>query len=158
MIIGTSSSERRQRVHIYGEMMTPAPNTHGAGLVLCSQVQAFLDLGCDVEFVYLQTRDGFFTTTCDYFKQLTYTVLDARTEKTSKYTRLAYLAGWPEDASWRQLYPARELLQREVQKRIDNDRTGFTCSITCEPRTLFPVCPTCGRSGPAMRLSRSSMR
>ena len=109
--------------------------------MLCSQVQAFLDLGCDVEFVYLQTRDGFFTTTCDYFKQLTYTVLDARTEKTSKYTRLAYLAGWPEDASWRQLYPARELLQREVQKRIDNDRTAIHLFNYLRTANVIPSLP-----------------
>ena len=124
---------RPQRVHIYSESIAPAPNTNGAGLVISSQVQAFLDLGCEVEFVYLQTKDDLSPSISNHFRQITYTVVDARKEKPSRSARLAYWVGWPKDLALRQLFPTRTLLLREVKRRIQNDGTAihvFNCMRT----------------------------
>ena len=138
---GTSSMERPQRVKIYSTLMAPAPNTHGAGLVLFSQVQAFLDLGCEVEYVNLQTRDDFFSLTCDCFDRLAYSVVDARTARPTSYTRLACWAGWPASAAWRHIFYAREVLRREAEKRILADPSAIHVFNFLRTANVIPSLP-----------------
>jgi hypothetical protein len=94
--------------------MAPTPNTHGAGLSIYSQVQAFHDLGCEVEFVFVRTRDNVPSSQSACFKQLIYTIIDARQERPPRHAQLAYWAGWPRELSMWQLYPSRNVLLREV--------------------------------------------
>jgi glycosyltransferase involved in cell wall biosynthesis len=115
-----SGIDRPPRVHIYSDAMAPEPNTHGAGLTICSQVQAFLDLGFEVEFVYFRTRNNI-PSSPGYFKQLNCTVVDAREEKLPQYARVAYWAGWPRELALRKFFPARKLILREAKARIKND-------------------------------------
>ena len=116
----TSGIEGPPRVFIYTDSRPPAPDGCGPGLVICSQVQAFLDLGCEVEFVYIQTNEKNPSSTV-HFKDIKYTVVDARKERPPCYARLAYWAGRPRELSLRQHYPARNVLLREVKARMLQD-------------------------------------
>jgi glycosyltransferase involved in cell wall biosynthesis len=116
----TVGTERPPRVHIYSDLFLPEPNNHGAGLVICSQVQAFLDLGFKVEFVFIRKWDKV-PPSQGYFKEITCTVVDARDERPPWYARLAYRARWPRKLALHQLYPARNVLLREVRSRIQED-------------------------------------
>jgi glycosyltransferase involved in cell wall biosynthesis len=132
--------ERPPRVHIYSEAMAPEPNTHGAGLVICSQVQAFLDLGCEVEFVFIQTRNNTPPSPA-YFKEIKCTVVDARREHPFRYARLAYWAGRPRKLAWQQLYPARNMLLREVKARMLQDDTAIHVFNYLRTANVIPSLP-----------------
>jgi hypothetical protein len=131
---------RPPRVHIYSPSMDASPNTHGAGLAICSQVQAFLDLGCEVEFVFIRTRETLPSPTA-YFKEIVCTVVDARKESPSRLARVAYWAGRPRELSWQQLYPARDVLLREVKARIDNDGTAIHVFQYLRTANIIPFLP-----------------
>lgn len=120
----TLAIERPPCVHIYSDSFSPEPNTHGAGLAICSQVQAFLDIGCEVEYVFIRTRDNV-PSSPGYFKEIVCTVVDARNEHPTRSARLAYWAGWPRELAWRQLYPARNVLLREAKARFQSHRSAI---------------------------------
>lgn len=114
-----------QRVYIYSDSYLPEPNTHGAGLTICARIQAFLDLGCEVEFVLIRTKNEEPPLRAEYFKQITYTVVDARKKALSVCARAgyraAYLAGWPRNLAWQQLFQARKTILREAEARVRKD-------------------------------------
>ena len=112
--------DRPLRVYIYSDAMAPEPGRNGHGLTICSEVQAFLDLGFEVEFIFVRTRDNV-PSSPGYFKHLNCTVVDARAEKPPLYARVAYWAGWPRELALWQLYPARKVILREARARIQKD-------------------------------------
>jgi hypothetical protein len=120
----SSGIERPPRVHIYADSRSPDPNIDGPGLTISSQVQAFLDLGCKVEYVFLRTKSDLPHSPA-YFKEIKCTVVNARNETPSWRARLAYWAGRPRELSLQQLYPARNVLLREVKARILQDDTAI---------------------------------
>lgn len=127
-------------MHIYTDSRPPDPDGCGPGLVICSDIQAYLDLGCEVEFVYLQTQDKTPPST-PYFKEIACTVVDARMERPSRYARLAYWAGRPLELSWQQLYPARNALLREVNNRISQDNQAIHVFHYLHTANVIPSLP-----------------
>ncbi|WP_407641101.1 glycosyltransferase family 4 protein [Bryocella elongata] len=104
------------RVHIYSHH-SPAPNTTGPGLAICSQIQAFLDLGFEVDFVHLQVKPS---APPSHFKEISYTAIPLQIGKVPFYVRLLYLVGWPRRFNWRPLF-GRSSLLREARARIRKD-------------------------------------
>jgi len=135
-----SGNERPPRVHVYAESRLLAPDGFGPGLVICSQVQAFLDLGCEVEFVILRTKDKNPSSSA-HFKEIKCTVVDARKERPSRYTRLAYWTGRPRELSWQQLYPSRNVLLREVKTRMLQDDTAIHVFHYLRTANVIPSLP-----------------
>jgi glycosyltransferase involved in cell wall biosynthesis len=121
--------------------MAPTPNTHGAGLSIYSQVQAFHDLGCEVEFVFVRTRDNVPSSQSACFKQLIYTIIDARQERPPRHAQLAYWAGWPRELSMWQLYPSRNVLLREVKTRMLQDDTAIHVFHYLRTANVIPSLP-----------------
>jgi hypothetical protein len=117
--------EAPQRVHIYADSRPPAPNASGPGLTICSEIQAFLDLGCRVEFINIRKRDKHSFSPNGNFKQLQYSEIDARDVKAPRHARPAYWAGWPRELTLQQLFPARNLLLREVETRMQQDASAL---------------------------------
>ena len=114
-----------QRVHIYADSRPPSPNANGPGLTICSEIQAFLDLGCAVEFINIRTRDNLSSLHGEYFKQLQYSEVDACDVKARRRARLAYWAGRPRGLALQQLFPTRNLLQCEVEARMQQDASSI---------------------------------
>ena len=137
----SSGIDRQPRVHIYSDTFVPAPNTHGAGLVICSQVQAFLDLGCEVEFVLIRTREDVSSLQPGHFKQLVYTVVDARNDRPPRFARLAYLIGRPRILAWQQLCPARGSLLREAEARYRKDGAAIHVFQRWRTANVIPSLP-----------------
>jgi hypothetical protein len=135
-----SGIERPPRVHIYADSMSPDPDGSGPGLVLCSQVQAFLDLGFEVEFVFIRTKSNL-PPSPGYFKEIKSTVVDARTEKPSRCARLAYWTGRLRELSWQQIYPARNVLLREVKARMLQDDTAIHVFHYLRTANVIPSLP-----------------
>lgn len=105
--------------------MAPAPNTHGAGLTIHSETQAYLDLGCEVEFVFFRSWENLPPASECFNQQLVLTVIDVRAEKSPFYARLAYWAGWPRELVWQQLYKARKIILREASARVQGDSAAI---------------------------------
>lgn len=131
---------RPQRVHIYTDSRPPELDGCGPGLVICSDIQAYLDLGCEVEFVFIRTRDRTPSST-SYFKDIVCTVVDARREAPPRYARLAYWAGMPRNLCWQQLYRSRNVLLREVKKRILQDDKALHVFHLFETANVMPGLP-----------------
>jgi glycosyltransferase involved in cell wall biosynthesis len=108
--------------------------------VVCSQVQAFLDLGCEVEFVILRTKDKNPSLSA-HFKEFKCTVVDARKERPLRYARLAYWTGRPRELSWQQLYPARNVLLREVKTRMLQDDSAIHIFHYLPTANVIPSLP-----------------
>lgn len=121
MTTNTSGLEHPPRVHIYSDWLGPFPNSNGAELTICSEGQAYLDLGCAVEFVFFRTKTNHLPANSGYFKQLAYTVVDARNERPPRHALLAYRAGWPQDLAVWHLYPARSAMLRATRARVQKD-------------------------------------
>lgn len=125
MTTNTSGLEHPPHVHIYSDGFGPAPNSNGAELAHCSEVQAYLDLGCAVEFVFFHTKTNNLPANSGYFKQLAYTVVDATNETSPRHALLAYRLGWPQDLELWQLYPARSAMLREARARFQKDKSAI---------------------------------
>jgi glycosyltransferase involved in cell wall biosynthesis len=103
-------------------------------------VQAFLDLGFEVEFVFIRTRDNL-PSSPGYFKQLNCTIVDARSDRASCLTRLAYWAGWPGELALRQLYPARKAILRAALSRIRKDPSAIHVFHYLQTANVIPRLP-----------------
>jgi glycosyltransferase involved in cell wall biosynthesis len=132
-------SPTQQRVHIYADSRPPTPNANGPGLTICSEIQAFLDLGCAVEFINIRTKDHLTSLPCGYFKQLQYSEVDACDVKASCFTRLAYWVGRPMGLSFRQLFPARNIIRREVEARTQQDASAIHVFHYMETANVIPA-------------------
>jgi len=135
-----SGGNRPPRVYIYSDARAPEPSANGPGLTICSEVQAFLDLGFEVEFVFFRTRDNI-PSSPGYFQQLKCTVIDAREEKPSLYARVAYWMGWPWKLALRQLFPARKVILREANARIQNNGTAIHIFHYLRTANVIPDLP-----------------
>jgi glycosyltransferase involved in cell wall biosynthesis len=129
-----------QRVYIYTDSRPPEPDANGPGLVICSQVQAFLDLGCEVEFIFFWRWEKL-PSSPGYFKEIKCTVVDARGARAPRFARLAYLAGMPRGSAWRQLYPAREIILREAKARYRNDPKAIHIFHYLHTANVIPSLP-----------------
>jgi len=107
-------------------------------LTICSEVQAFLDLGCEVEFVFFHTKTNNLPANAGYFKQLVYTVADATNETPPRHALLAYRAGWPPDLALWQLYPARNAILRETRARAQRDPKAIHVFHTMRTANVIP--------------------
>lgn len=137
----SSVIERPPRVHIYSDIYAPSPNTHGSGLTIFSEVRAFLDLGFEVEFIFIRTLDAVSFSRSADFERLAYTVIDARNEMPPQYARLAYWAGWPREQVWRQLYRARKVLLREARARFQCDPAAIHVFHKLRTANVIPSLP-----------------
>jgi glycosyltransferase involved in cell wall biosynthesis len=109
-------------------------------LVICSYIQAYLDLGCEVEFVFIRTRDKT-PSSAQHFKDIVCTVVDARNQTPSRYARLAYWAGRPRKLSWQLLYPSRNVLLQEVKNRISKDDRALHVFYSLVTANVIPSLP-----------------
>ncbi|MGO9318408.1 MAG: glycosyltransferase [Terracidiphilus sp.] len=134
--------EAPQRVHIYADSRPPSPNVNGPGLTICSEIQAFLDLGCRVEYINIRKSDNLLSLPRGNFKQLQYAEIDARDVKTPRYARPAYWAGWPRGLTLQQLFPARNLLLREVEARMQQDASAIHVFHHLNTANVVPSLPT----------------
>jgi hypothetical protein len=156
------ATEAPLRVHIYLDSTSLALNANGPSLTICSEIQAYIDLGCTVEFINIRRRDNLSSLPSGNFKQLQYSVIDASDVKAPRYARPAYWAGWPRELTLQQQFPARNLLLREVEARMQQDASAihvFHYLNTANVITSLPTARTIReRSGLVMILSQSIMR
>jgi hypothetical protein len=138
--IGAVGPNGPQRVLIYTNSRPPELDANGPGLVICSQVQAFLDLGCEVEFVFIRRWDKV-PSSQGFFKEIKCTVVDARNERPPRYARLAYLAGIPRELVWWQLCPAREIILREANARYRSDPKAIHVFHYLQTANVIPSLP-----------------
>ncbi|HEY1257084.1 MAG TPA: glycosyltransferase family 4 protein, partial [Terracidiphilus sp.] len=139
-VVAQAGSDRPQRVYIYTDSRPPEPDANGPGLVICSQVQAFLDLGCEVEFVFIW-RWVKVPSSPGYFKEIKCTVIDARGARPPRYARLAYLAGMPRELVYWQLHPAREIILREAKARYESDPEAIHVFHYLHTANVIPSLP-----------------
>ena len=135
------AAEAPQRVHIYVDSTSLSLNSTGPGLTICSEIQAFLDLGCAVEFINLRRRDNLSVLRSGHFKQLQYSVIDAIHVKAPRYARPAYWAGWPRELTLQQMFPARNLLLREVEARMQQDASAIHVFHYLNSANIIPSLP-----------------
>lgn len=115
-----AANARPGRVHIYSQH-PPAPNTTGAGLAICSQIQAFLDLGFDVEYIHLVFPGP---TPPAYFPNLRYTPVEVDPNPLPLLKRLPYLLNWPRSLADARLYRRIDLAPH-VRLRRRQDPTAL---------------------------------
>jgi glycosyltransferase involved in cell wall biosynthesis len=138
--IGAAGPIAPQRVYIYTDSRPPEPDANGPGLVICSQVQAFLDLGCEVEFVFIWRWDKL-PSSPGYFREIKCTVVNAQGVRAPRYARLAYLAKMPRELAWWQLYPAREIILREAKARYRIDPKAIHVFHYLHTANVIPSLP-----------------
>lgn len=130
-----------RRAYVYAEGRLPAPNVSGPSLVLCSEVQALLDLGFDVEMIVLRTSGVHPAKPDPYFSELRWAFVDAIGKKPPLHARPAYWTGWPRGLAWRQLYPARDVILREAKARIRRDPDALHFFNYLATANVIPTLP-----------------
>src|ERR1700687_1213901 len=106
-----------RRVHMYMQDWLPRCDGTGTHNRMYSNVRAYLDLGLEVEVIYIQTKESLPFAPERNLPDVKWSHIKALSQKTDSFDRVAYWLGWPANKAYNYRFKNCGLIRSEVLKR-----------------------------------------
>jgi glycosyltransferase involved in cell wall biosynthesis len=117
-MVAAMTSRYPKRVCVYMQDWLPCRDGSGTNNRLYSNVRAYLDLGCDVEVICIQTKPDFQFQPDPTLAGARWTHLPAMNRHAGAlFKRAAYWAGWPQGSALDYVFKTRPLIRAEAHRR-----------------------------------------